>query len=258
MNRKQNLLYLCEMKKNILLLLAITALLSSCTTDKPDARAIMDQAMQAHGTAIAAQGTLSFNFRGIDYSVERDNGVFTYQRHLMIGTDTVLDRLENKGFSRYRNGIQLPLADSLSTRYSASLNSVIYFAQLPYSLDGDAIQLKYIAQDTIKGKAYHELQVTFNETGGGEDHEDVFMYWVNTQDHMIDYMAYSYCEEDCGYRFRESENRRNINGIIVQDYNNFKAQKGDVDLSKMDDLLEEGKLVKLSDIDLKRVSFKKK
>lgn len=246
------------MKKNILILFTITAFLFSCTNNEPDARAIMDQAMNAHGTAIAAEGTLSFNFRGIDYSVERDNGNFAYKRHLMIGADTILDRLDNKGFSRYSNGIELPLADSLSTRYTASLNSVIYFAQLPYSLDGDAIQVKYIAEDTIKGKAYHELQVTFKEEGGGEDHEDEFMYWVNVQDHMIDYMAYSYCEEDCGYRFRESENRRNINGVILQDYNNFKSQKGDPDLSKLDDLFEEGKLVKLSDIDLKRASFKSK
>jgi len=53
------------------------------------------------------------------------------------------------------------------------------------------------------------LEVTFKEEGGGEDHEDKFMYWVNTQDYRIDYMAYSYCEEDCGYRFRESENKLN-------------------------------------------------
>ncbi|WP_292901145.1 DUF6503 family protein [Nonlabens sp.] len=244
------------MKKNVLLLFAITTILFSCTNTDPDARAIMDQAMNAHGTTIAAKGTLSFNFRGIDYSVERDNGRFVYQRHLMIGADTILDRLDNKGFSRYSNGMELPLADSLLTRYTSSLNSVIYFAQLPYSLDGEAIQLQYIAQDTINGKAYHELQVTFKEEGGGEDHEDEFMYWINTQDHLIDYMAYSYCEEECGYRFRESENRRNINGIILQDYNNFKALNGDADLSKMDDMFEKGELLKVSDIDLKRASFK--
>jgi len=106
--------------------------------------------MKAHGTAIAAEGTLSFNFRGIDYSVERDNGNFAYERHLMIGADTILDRLDNKGFSRYRNAIQSPLADSLSTRYSASLNSVIYFAQLPYSLDGDAIKINTLLKIRLK------------------------------------------------------------------------------------------------------------
>jgi hypothetical protein len=258
LNRWPILLYLCEMKKNILLLLTTTIILVSCVSKEPDARSIMNQAMKAHGTDVAAQGILSFDFRGINYSVERDKGAYIYERHLMIGTDTIVDRLDNDGFYRYSNGNKLPLVDAIATRYIASLNSVIYFAQLPYSLDGDAIDLRYVSQDTIKGKAYHEIEVTFKEEGGGEDHEDVFMYWVNLKDSRIDYLAYSYCEEECGYRFRESENRRNLNGVILQDYNNYKSQKGDSDLSKMDDLFEEGKLLKLSDIDVKRAIFEKK
>lgn len=245
------------MKKNILLLLSIVLLAISCDSNQPDPRAIMDQAMNAHGADVASNGELSFDFRGIHYTTDRKNGSYTYKRHLMIGADTVVDQLSNEGFSRLKNGVKLNLPDSLSTRYSASLNSVIYFAQLPYSLDGDAIKLKYIALDTINDKAYHEIQVTFKEEGGGEDHEDVFMYWVNAQDSFIDYLAYSYCEEECGYRFRESENRRNLNGVFIQDYNNYKASERNPDLSKLDDLFENGKLVKLSDIDLERASFNK-
>ncbi len=254
-NRLWNLLYLCEMKKKLYLLPLILTAIVSCSTPTPDARSIMDQAMQAHGTSIAANGTLAFNFRGIDYTTSRDNGTYSYKRHLTIENDTVIDQLDNKGFTRLKNDTVQPLTDSLSTRYAASLNSVIYFAQLPYGLDGEAINLRYIAQDTIKGKTYHEIEVTFDENGGGEDHEDVFMYWINTEDFFIDYLAYSYCEEECGYRFRESENRRNLNGIIIQDYNNYKSEKSNPDLSTLDDLFEQGKLTKLSDIDLKRASF---
>jgi hypothetical protein len=46
--------------------------------------------------------------------------------------------------------------------------------------------------------------------------------------------------------------------VILQDYNNYKSKKGDPDLSKMDDLFEEGKLLKLSDVDSKRAIFEKK
>lgn len=243
------------MQKNILLLLSMILLMISCVSNDRDPRVIMDQAMKTHGTDLIDNGKLSFDFRGIHYTATRDKGSFTYKRHLMIGADTVVDQLTNEGFSRLKNGIKLNLPDSLSTRYTASLNSVIYFAQLPYSLDGEAIELKYIALDTIKEKSYHEIQVTFKEEGGGEDHEDVFVYWVNTQDSFIDYLAYSYCEEECGYRFRESENRRNLNGVTIQDYNNYKSSEGDPDLSHLDDLFEQGKLTKLSDIDLKRASF---
>ncbi len=216
----------------------------------------MVETMKAHGTDLAANGQLHFTFRGIDYSVKRQNGNFNFERYLMIGEDAVLDRLNNSGFYRYKNDINIALPDSLSQRYKASLNSVIYFAQLPYSLDGDAINLKYIGEDRIKGKSYHEIEVTFNEIGGGEDHEDVFVYWINQEDHFIDYLAYSYCEEECGYRFRESVNRRNNNGVIVQDYNNYKTAKLDSELFNIDDLFNENKLELLSKIELERVSFK--
>jgi hypothetical protein len=244
--------------KKILLLLAVTISITiSCQEKKPDARAIMDKAMKAHGTDQAASGTLSFNFRGIDYSVQRGNGNFSYQRNLKIAGDRILDQLDNKGFNRFKNGTSQQLTDSLKSRYSASLNSVIYFAQLPYSLDGDAIRLRYLDQDTIKGTTYHEIEVTFDEKGGGEDHDDVFVYWINTQDYKIDYLAYSYCEDECGYRFRKSVNRRNLEGVIVQDYINYKSEKADPKLFNMDDLFEEDKLSKLSEIKLERANFVK-
>lgn len=244
------------MRKIFLLFICSAAILISCDSNTPDPRSIMMETMKSHGTDLAAKGQLDFTFRGIDYSTSREGGNFNYERHLMIGADTILDRLNNSGFYRYSNDAKINLPDSLTQRYSASLNSVIYFAQLPYSLDGDAINLKYIGQDSIKGKAYHEIEVTFNAEGGGEDHEDVFVYWINQKDHLIDYLAYSYCEEECGYRFRESVNRRNINGVIIQDYNNYKSSKTDPDLSKMDDLFDADQLDLLSKIKLERASFK--
>ena len=65
----------------------------------------------------------------------------------------------------------IPASDS----YSASVNSVHYFAVLPYGLDGKAVNKTYVNKVDIKGKSYHKIKVTFNEEGGGEDFEDVFM-----------------------------------------------------------------------------------
>lgn len=250
------LLYLCEMKKIYLLQFLIIGLLISCKNNQPDARELINNAMKAHGTAVASNGKLFFNFRGIDYSVARDNGNFKYQRHLMIGTDTIVDQLDNYGFKRFKNNIPQSLADSLASRYSSSLNSVVYFAQLPYGLDSKAINLKYIGKDSIKEKTYHAIEVTFNQEGGGEDPEDVFIYWIDVQDYFIDYLAYSFCEEECGYRFRESENRTSLkNGVIIQDYNNFKPKDTSIKITELGDLFNKGELVKLSDIDLKLAEF---
>ncbi|BAO56067.1 hypothetical protein NMS_2058 [Nonlabens marinus S1-08] len=208
----------------------------------------MDLSIQAHGADLAANARMDFIFRGINYSVDRYDGQFAYERRFRQGDMDVLDRLDNNGFTRHFNDSLVVLNDTIAQRYQSSVNSVIYFAQLPYGLDGDAVNLKLIGTDSIMDSNYYEIQVTFKEEGGGEDHEDVFVYWIDTQDYLIDYMAYSYCEDDCGFRFRESVNRRNLNGITVQDYNNYKSNRQDPKLEDLDDAFEAGKLQLLSEI----------
>jgi hypothetical protein len=243
------------MKYSSLTFFTLILFLTSCTDAVPDADLIIKEAIKAHGVNKMEHSTMRFDFRGIDYSVVRNDGAFSYHRYLKIGADSIQDLLDNSGFKRLKNDTLLKLPDSLITRYTSSLNSVVYFAQLPYSLDGDAVLKRFIKKDTIAGSIYNEIEITFDQDGGGEDHEDVFLYWVNEETHLIDFLAYSFCEEDCGYRFRESINRRTINGIIVQDYNNYKSETLDPELSELDELFEDQHLTKVSTIELRRVTI---
>ena len=237
------------MKKIHFTLLSFAAfILVSCSDNGLSAEEIIQKSIIAHGSILAENAQLEFNFRGIDYSVNRFSGEFEYQRRFTKNGQPLVDRLNNDGFSRRINDSIVVLPDSLSSRYSASLNSVIYFAQLPYGLDGDAVILENLGMDTINEENYHQIKVTFKENGGGEDHEDVFLYWIDAQDYMVDFLAYSYCEDDCGFRFRESRNRRNLKGIIVQDYKNYRSTKQDVILENLDDTFEAGELILMSEI----------
>jgi hypothetical protein len=237
------------MKKNPFYLIVLMVLtIVSCSDPQPSAQEIMAQTIKAHGADVAANAQMDFMFRGINFSVNRNDGNFTYERSFQQGDKKVIDQFDNKGFTRHFNDSLVVLKDSIAQRYKSSVNSVIYFAQLPYGLDGDAVNLKMIGTDSILDSNYYEIEVTFKENGGGEDHEDVFVYWIDTQDFLIDYMAYSYCEDDCGFRFRESVNRRTLDGILVQDYNNYKSSKQDPELQDLDDAFEAGKLQLVSEI----------
>jgi hypothetical protein len=237
------------MKKNPLYLVVLMVLsIVACNDPGPSAQEIMASTIKAHGADVAASARLDFIFRGLNYSVDRKGGDFTYERSFPQAGKKVTDRLDNDGFTRMINDSLVVLKDSMATRYTSSLNSVIYFAQLPYGLDGDAVNLKMIGTDSILDSNYYEIEVTFKENGGGEDPEDVFVYWIDTQDFLIDYLAYSYCEDDCGFRFRESVNRRTLDGILVQDYNNYKSSKQDPELQDLDDAFEAGKLQLVSEI----------
>jgi hypothetical protein len=237
------------MKKNtIILLAALIGILAACDKKQPDATAIIDKAIRAHGSNLFTQSKTTFIFRETAYSVTRATGSIAFTRRFISDNDTIQDVKTYTGITRYRNGVVETASDSLKKKYDAALNSVVYFTQLPYSLDGPAVIKKHLGMDTIKGEKYHEIEVTFNPDGGGEDHEDVFVYWVNARSYLIDYMAYSFCEVDCGYRFRESVNRSNHKGIIMQDYKNYKSTLQDPKLQLMDDLFEEGRLELLSEI----------
>jgi hypothetical protein len=70
------------------------------------------------------------------------------------------------------------------------LNSVIYFATLPYKLQDASVTKTFVEEATIKGKRYDLIKVTFGQDGG-KDFDDEYMYWIN-KDTPSDYLAYSY------------------------------------------------------------------
>ncbi|MEO0474056.1 MAG: DUF6503 family protein, partial [Bacteroidota bacterium] len=69
------------------------------------------------------------------------------------------------------------------------------------------------------------------------------------KDHSLDFLAYSYETEGGGYRMREAINRRMINGVLVQDYINYKpVDEENVVLEELDQVYEKGGLEELSRI----------
>lgn len=101
----------------------------------------------------------------------------------------------------------------------------------------------------IDGEKYYEIQVTFGEEGGGADHEDVYMYWINQRNFTIDYFAYKFYTDEGGIRFRKAYNPRTVSGLRFVDYENYKLEPWEnVDLKTVDELFEAEKLELLSEI----------
>jgi hypothetical protein len=65
----------------------------------------------------------------------------------------------------------------------------------------------------------------------------------------MDYLAYSYLEDEGGTRFRKAYNRRRVNGLIFQDYVNYKGPNPD-SLEYISNLFKRGVLDTLSLIEL--------
>jgi hypothetical protein len=210
--------------------LTTVLLLVGCQTDappdRPSAAAIVDSAVAAHGGAVLDRAEVEFNFRGDAYRVRQDEGQFHYRRTYADSLDrTVTEGLTNDGVYRVVDGDTASLSDDERGRIHTTVNSVTYFALLPHPLTDEAAQPSYGGRDTIDGTPYHRIRVTFQQEGGGQDWEDVFVYWFQTDTYAMDYLSYAFGlgpgDTEQGTRFREAYNVRRVEGVRFADYMNY-------------------------------------
>ncbi|QLG44196.1 DUF6503 family protein [Costertonia aggregata] len=216
------------------------------------AETIISNAIQAHGGTLYDTAHYSFTFRKKEYTFNNDNGYeYTLEDNTGAGT-LIVDELKNGIFTRQIDGETVVLNQKDTAKYSQALNSVIYFAMLPYKLMDKAVIKKYVGETFIKNQKYDIVEVTFKENGGGNDFDDEFHYWINKETKTMDYLAYNYRVNEGGVRFRSAYNRRNVNGIIFQDYINWEAPIR-TPLRDLPSLYEKGSLKELSRIETKNV-----
>ena len=220
------------------------------TTGKADS--LLAKTLAAHGGGLYDTAHYGFRFRKNRYTFHNENGSYTYTTTVRKDGKDIRDVLENGTFTRTINGTKTELSQKDITKYTEALNSVIYFATLPFKLQDNAVRKAYKGQTIIKGQAYDMLYVTFDADGGGTDFNDTFMYWINATTATIDYLAYSYATNDGGVRFRSAYDPRTVGGIRFQNYVNYEAPI-DTPLSKLPALYETGALKELSRIETEDV-----
>lgn len=217
-----------------------------------DPQNIIDQAIRKHGGKNYAKKTFQFDFRDKTYTYQNRKGQYTYMRSFISEEGTIKDILTNKGFLRTINGNEVSLDPVKSKAYSNSVNSVIYFAMIPHFLNDDAVHKEYIGTKDIQGHVYYKIRVTFKEDGGGQDHDDIYVYWIHTKDYTVDYLAYSYHVNGGGVRFRSAYNNREVAGVRFQDYINYKHDST-TPVEEMDEYYLKGELQELSKIELRNI-----
>jgi len=223
-------------------------------TETLSANDIINKSIEISGGKAFENSVVRFDFRDKYYVARRNNGNFSLVRMFADDKDSIFDLLANSGFERLINDERVKIADSMKVRYSASVNSVHYFSVLPYGLNDTAVNKTLIGEEQIKAKTYYKVKVTFNEQGGGEDFEDVFIYWVNKDSFKVDYLAYSYNEDDGkGIRFRAAYNERYIDGLRFVDYNNYKPENDTISLNSLGKAYDSNNLKLLSKIELKNI-----
>ena len=206
---------------------------------------IINLAFTAHGGDLYNPAAYQFVFRGVQYTFENEGTQYTYSKIDTSNGQLTVDRMTNDSFERTINEALQELEEKERFKYQEALNSVIYFATLPHKLIDKAVNKTYVSDVTIKDNNYFVVEVSFDEEGGGKDHDDIFYYWINNSTHKIDYLAYQYATNGGGVRFRAANNPRVVEGITFQDYVNYGAPVG-TPLAELPVLFESDSLKELS------------
>jgi hypothetical protein len=246
------------MKTVIVLLIVGLSIFSCREAPKPlTADEIVNRAIDSAGGDLYKNAHIAFDFRNMHYESIRKDGFYKYSRTQTDSLGNIIqDIIGTEGYRRLINDSLVQVIDSMANKYSSSVNSVHYFAYLPYGLNDKAVQKSLLGEVKIKDTDYYKIKVTFSQEGGGEDFEDVFIYWMDKNDFSVDYLAYLYHTDGGGIRFREAFNARRVGGIRFLDYHNLKPASDDIDLFSIDSLFAAGSLEKLSEIELENISVK--
>ena len=243
------------MKKKIILLFLI--LVSCSNSSHISTSQIINKSIKAHGWD-QDDFSIVFDFRDYQYELKRKNKFYSFQRTTKKEGNVVKDLMSSKKkLKRFINDKSIELSDSMTNLFSNSLNSVMYFFQLPRPLKDQAVITKYLGLAKIFNEKYWTIKVTFKENGGGKDYQDEFRYWININNGQIDYLAYNYLTEGGGTRFRQAVNKQLNQGFIFQDYINFKPNVKFVSLDSLPILFEAGNLIKVSNIKNKNIRVSK-
>ena len=239
------------MKPYFFLLLLIIAGCKEEAKNVFSAQYIVDKAIENSGGDLYKKSLFSFDFRDKTYMLMREKNTNSKLMLRMFRTDssTIVDTKGRNFFMRTIDGQKVEIADSLAQKYVNSINSVHYFAYLPYGLNDAAVNKKLIGETVIKDKEYFKVRVTFDQLNGGDDFDDVYIYWFNKQTFTPDYLAYEFHTDGGGMRFREAINERRINGIRFVDYNNYVPAETS-SIYDIEELFKKGKLELLSKIEL--------
>jgi hypothetical protein len=214
---------------------------------------ILNETVNVYGGEAYKNSKIQFEFRGKNYSVIRKNGKFHFERNYIDSLSNIKEYIINKGVYKEIDGSSVNLTQHQKRIISNSINSVVYFASLPYPLLDDAVKSRLLK--TNDSEKYYVVEVTFEEEGGGEDFDDRYIYWINKRSFKMDYLAYYFHVNGGGSRFRVVHNERKINGIIITDHDNYNSDElGKQEIEKYLQLYIENKLKKLSEVNLENPS----
>lgn len=237
------------------LFLLLSLIVFSC--GNPDPNKIVNDAVLNSGWNNFKNNDIEFDFRGTHYKILHQNSRFIYEKIYVDTTQGIIrEGMTNDSTYKELNGLSILLDEPHEKKIRNSINQIVYFNLLPYKLNDAAVNKSFVGEANLSGKEYFKIKVTFNESGGGKDYKDWFIYWFEKETKSMDYFAYYYHVNGASSRFRTLKKKHVVNGFTFYDWENFTSDEIGENIEDYDKLYSDGKLKKVSDIELKNIEVK--
>lgn len=218
------------------------------------AKSIISKSIKKHGGALYSNASYSFDFRGKEYSFNHDKNGHSYSLFWKDQDNKAIKiSLQNEQLLKTINNELVQLNPDEIASYREQINSVLFFVLLPFKLEDQNATSAYLGDTKIKGEDYEIVEVNFSEDSD-TGNKTTYFFWFHKEKNTMDYLAYKYKGNNgLAVRFRSFYNRRNINGIVFQDYNNYTCDPNS-SLKEIAELYEDDKLTYVSNVEITNTS----
>lgn len=138
-------------------------------------------------------------------------------------------RLTNDTVEEWRDGEPLELKAPAEARARAYVDARVFFALLPYSLQGSDLHFHDLGLETWFGRNLHKVKVSFTP-GTSNDANDRYMFWFDPDTGRMEQFGYDFSG---GLRFRKGIEFERVGGILFSTQENYAIDGGRVPVTTL-------------------------
>lgn len=171
--------------------------------------------------------TITFEIKDMTYESKRSGNDYRYSMTRTLDTITFKAEAYNGGFEYTENGIPKSYG-SQNLQVEKQLLALNHFMEIPkLFLDDNSVTITRKNPVTIDGKLYQVIHAKYQSLMPTDLISNYYLY-VHEKDLTIDFIGYDFAPAKDQLFFRESFNRRTVEGIVFEDYRTFRTKTNDI------------------------------
>lgn len=187
---------------------------------------------QKMGKDKLTKATVTFGINDMVYESTRNANDYHFSMTRTIDTMTFKAEAYNGGFEYTENGIAKSYG-AQNRQVEKQLLAINHFMEVPaLFLNDNALIINRKAPAKIDAKPYQVIHIKYESLMPTDLISNYYLY-VHEKDLTIDFIGYDFAPAEGRLFFRESFNRRTVNGIVFEDFRTFRTKESGIAMDSL-------------------------